>query len=300
MRSLMAGHRHSLGLRFGGAFFVAITVAAGLFSGAEPLAQESREVTFDLGLVRVDGQMVPVTVASGQALNSPALWDFWPSSRLQLRGHLRAGAVTEVQSHCSALTAVETDVPAGPMPESMWVQSFPLDLLGVATRGSVTMTDVDPIYQSTALWNDVERAALADFDPRERRDGLGLVETPRPRASLRSAFIGSGGASPAIYFVAQKEYRRVTSAECPVATVGSGWLLRDSSGALRVAAARMVQTDCDWKEVSTLAPVAVAHARDGRVLWITREYGWEDEQVVILEVERSRVRRILEVDQGAC
>jgi hypothetical protein len=104
------------------------------------------------------------------------------------------------------------------------------------------------------------------------------------------------------YFEASKEYPKPRDANdpgCNNISVLGGWALQDARGKLVLLDSQFQPTDCDMKEGGLALPFAILRL-DGKTFAIMEEDGYEGEGYTILEIQKNRVRRVLETYAGSC
>jgi hypothetical protein len=104
------------------------------------------------------------------------------------------------------------------------------------------------------------------------------------------------------YFEVSKEYPKPKEAHdtgCNNISLLGGWVRREMNGKLTLLETQYSPTDCDMKEAGLALPFAMLKL-DGKTFAIVEEDSYEGESYVVLEIQRRKVRRVLETYAGSC
>jgi hypothetical protein len=319
-------------LRRAGRFFVVCLLPAGVLAAFQPPAPALQP--FEIGIVRVDGALVPFAAYAGgrwtqawpdanesaarsyDALESvpsvwrargvpvPDRWRVWPiGGREPIDTEVTA--LTSVPAHCINQVALATNVPKQDVPPNV----APVRLLGLAIHGAARVGRIAKVEEQSDTWRQVEQFVAARFDRLERAQAArepsapSILEQPSPRPRLASLYRGDTFSPPALHFIARKQYRAPrypNDRSCPGLTTVTGWLLPTSTGGFAMVGAKVFLTNCDEKAGGLLDPVGQVSGGANRTFWVMRELYYEGEAYVVFAVTPTAVTRAIASYGGGC
>lgn len=229
----------------------------------------------------------------------PDVWRAWSGSGATLTD-ARVSGLEVVEAHCSRQVALKSNLPKANV-------ESPLEFGVAVDSPSVAVGDIEEVRRSDSVWTAAERAVRANFARLEAAQAVSRGEplpreTPVPTTRITALYREARSRGSALYFVAEKKYRTPgppQDPQCTTLTMITGWLMPTGAGTFTLLEPRVFVTDCDRKEARTALPLAALPVR-GRLFWVLREHGYEDETYVIAEIRKTGVRYLIDVNGGGC
>ncbi len=239
-----------------------------------------------------------------------AEWYFTPSSGDTKI--IRTSKSVQVCSHCQQVWGLLDDYPNPKQPEKnecvrnlgvalsekKWVRAME-QLTNASPDSKQIMTFVGPEFEraeNAGISLTVSKQYSAQLPSAEERAKVSLSVLNLYRTKLRDE------GRILFYFEASKEYpkpREANDAGCNNISLFGGWALRDTQGNLSLLDSVFSPPDCDMKEGDLTQPFVVLQL-DGKTFIIVEEDGYEGESYTILEIQKDRVRHVLETYAGSC
>ena len=225
---------------------------------------------------------------------------------------LKTSKLVQVCSHCQQVWGLFSDYPNPKQPEK---NSCVLNV-GVALDKKKQARAMEQITNSYADWKQILTFLVPEFE-RAERAGISRIVSQQYRAQLppeeerdriplsilnlyRSQLRDDGHVL--FYFEASKEYPKPidsNDAGCNNISLLGGWVTRNAQGKLTLLGSQYSATDCDMKEGGLARPFAILQL-DGKTFAIVEEDSYEGEAYIIIEIQKNRVRRVLETYAGSC
>jgi hypothetical protein len=239
----------------------------------------------------------------------PTLWFFWSSAGTSTE--LRASKLVRVRAHSGTNWGLLTDLPQRTSQDPLH------DIIGVAVtvrqkiepfiKTETASTQGKEINSFIKQIFDVEETAEIDRMREETPPAIANSSSfpfslsSEDRAKVEASLTVLYGSSSVVngkhvyYFEAEKQYQTRTASDpgCYDVSLFQGWISTDEKGGMGLMAGNFVFTDCDRKGPSTMIPVGIITLKD-QVFLFVREHGWEDESYTILELNQSRLQRVLQ------
>jgi hypothetical protein len=291
------------------------------------LAADSR-IAFAVGVLRRDGIVLPFAVFDGKRWSAPwappdrdlavpidlravprrwwgvgAPLDMWT---LKLARGTQTARVVQpdwVDVHCGRYIGLRTDYQAAAPVPPRSEQPYPKDGLAISPPHDVEPVEIVapdsnelrsllPLVQGS--FNEAERQVESRYGhPIKRRAREGLMPTIE-------AVYAYGDTRRIYYIEATRSYRQLgqASGECAGIGSGTGWFVRDGSGA-RALTMVVDLLNCDREAASYMLPLGVVRL-DNRLYWLAQFSGWDHERYVVLEVKQKAVEVIVNRWGGGC
>lgn len=241
-----------------------------------------------------------------------------PSSKWYLWS--RSGELTTVKtsktvqgcSHCQQVWGLLSNYPNPKPPE----KNECVRNVGAVFSEKKWARAMEEITNSSADWKQMLKFLGPQFE-RAEKVGISRIVSQQYSAQLPSAKerarvplsllnlyrtqLGDDGRL-LFYFEASKEYskpRDANDAGCNNISLLGGWAVRNLQGKLILLDSQFSPTDCDMKEGGLALPFAMLRL-DGKTFVIVEEDSYEGESYIILEIQKNRVRRVLETYAGSC
>ncbi len=260
------------------------------------------EAQRDLDSPVFSGLQVPSAWVGGDSA-LPEKWRLHPSQDAPVL--LRASAVKKIESHCSELWAVKTDLGKPAVSDDSW----PMSKAGAASSGGMKIRTF-ALVSSTALrqealdfldarfseWQDWAAKQSKTHRERSRQKGrpqkvelgdLECIETPGPGGRL-------------CHFGASRRFGEDQAAEesCDIRFEADGWFLA-KNGSLRLLSKQVGFGDCDMNGAASETPLGLFSVGEAdHVLVETDDY--ESEGYSILRVGEDRIETLVSVPGGGC
>ena len=237
-------------------------------------------------------------------------WYFWSPTGEPTA--VKTSKIVQVCSHCQQVWGLFSDYPNSKQPEkNACVRNVGAVLSKkkqARAMATITNSSVDWRQMLTFLGPEFERAESAgitrivsqqyraQLPPAEERAGIPLSILNLYRTQL------SDDGDVLFYFEASKEYskpRESNDAGCNNISLLGGWVIRNAQGELTLLDSQYSPTDCDMKEGGLILPFAILQLH-GKTFAIVEEDSYEGEAYIILEIQKKRVRRVLETYAGSC
>src|SRR5207244_13181782 len=100
------------------------------------------------------------------------------------------------------------------------------------------------------------------------------------------------------YGEAVRPYRRLGQTQCEAMAFGTGWFVRDRSGA-RSLSTVVDLLRCDRDGASYMLPFGVMRL-GGKLFWLAQFSGWNSERFVVVEVMPKTIEARVNGFGGAC
>jgi hypothetical protein len=291
------------------------------------LAADSR-IAFAVGVLRRDGIVLPFAVFDGKRWSAPwappdrdlavpidlravprrwwgvgAPLDVWTLNLARGTQIARVVQPDWVDVHCARYIGLRTDYQAAAPVPPRSEQPYPKDGLAISPPHDVEPVEIVtpdanelrtllPLVQSS--FNEAERHVESRYGhPIKRRAREGLMPTIE-------AVYAYGDTRRIYYIEATRSYRQLgqASGECAGIGSGTGWFVRDGSGA-RALTMVVDLLNCDREAASYMLPLGVVRL-DNRLYWLAQFSGWDHERYVVLEVKQKAVEVIVNRWGGAC
>ena len=239
----------------------------------------------------------------------PASW--FLSSSAEIFTALRALQVIKVTAHSGTNWGLLTDFPKRTSEDPLH------DVVGVAVTARQRIEPFIEIETASPQRKEISSFIKQIFDVEETAEIDRMREETPPaianpssfpfslssedRAKVEASLTVLYGSSSVVngkhvyYFEAEKQYQTRTASDpgCYDVSLFQGWISTDGKGGMGLMANNFVFTDCDRKGPSTMIPVGIITLKD-QVFLFVREHGWEDESYTILELNQSRLQRVLQ------
>lgn len=225
----------------------------------------------------------------------PTSWFFWSSPGVVT--WLTASNVTQVRAHSGNNWGLNSDFPKRASEDPLH------DIIGVAVTVKQKIEPFIKIETTSTQGKEIGSFIRQNFDDHEKDEiERARLETPpataKVEASLtvlhRTSYVVDG--KHIYYFEAEKQYPKRTASgesDCYDVSLFQGWISADEKGGLGLMDSNFVFTNCDRKGPSTMIPLGVMTLREQTFLFV-REHGWESEDYIILELNKSGLDRVLQ------
>jgi hypothetical protein len=237
-------------------------------------------------------------------------WYLWsPSGELTT---IKTSSAVQVCSHCQQVWGLLSDYPNSKQPEK---NSCVRNVGAVFSekkqaQAMEELTDASPDWKQmlTFLGPEFERAEIAGISPLVGQQYYAQLPAAEERQRIPLSILNLHRAQLAndgqrlFYFEASKEYPKPRDSNdfgCNNISLFGGWALQDGQGNMALLDSQFQPTDCDRKEGGLALPFAILQL-DGKTFAIVEEDSYEGECYTILEIQKDRVRRVLETYAGAC
>ena len=246
-----------------------------------------------------------------QFLVKPSSEWYLPSPSGEL-ATIRTSSAVQVCSHCQQVWGLLSDYPNPRQPE----KNACVRNVGVVLSEKKQARAMEEITNASPDWKQMLTFLGPEFE-RAEKTGISQMVSHQYRAQLppaeerariplsilnlcRTQLANDGRLL--FYFEASKEYpkpRESNDAGCNNISLLSGWAIRTAQGKLTLLDSQYSPTDCDMKEGGLTLPFAIL-LLDGKTFVIVEEDGYEGESYIILEIQKTRVRHVLETYAGSC
>jgi hypothetical protein len=192
---------------------------------------------------------------------------------------LKASKVVQVRAHSGTNWGLVTDFPQR-------ASNDPLhDVIGVAATVREEIEPFVKIEPASTQGKEIGSFIKEIFNNEDGR---------KVEASVTVLYRSSSAVNGEhlYYFEAEKHYPK-QGTECSDVSLFQGWISEDERHGLGLMASNLVLTDCDRKGPSTMIPVGSMKLQEQIFLFV-REHGWESESYIILELNQSGLRRVLQ------
>lgn len=225
---------------------------------------------------------------------------------------IKASNTVQGCSHCQQVWGLLSNYPNPKQPE----KNECVRNVGAVFSERKQARAMETITNSSADWKQMLKFLGPEFE-RAEKVGISRIvsqkysaqlplarERARVPLSLLNLYRTRLGADGRLlfYFEASKEYskpRDANDAGCNNISLLGGWAIRNPQGKLILLDSQFSPTDCDMKEGGLALPFAMLRL-DGKTFVIVEEVGYEGESYIILEIQKNRVRRVLETYAGSC
>jgi hypothetical protein len=237
-------------------------------------------------------------------------WYLWPLSGQPTK--IKISKTVQVCSHCQQVWGLLSDYPNPRQPE----KNACVRNVGAVLSERKEARAMEEITNASPDWKQMLTFLGSEFERAEKAGISRIVsqqyqfqlppEEERPRIPLsmlnlyRTQLANDG--RRLFYFEASKEYSKPhesNDAGCNNISLLGGWVIRNAQGKLTLLHSQYSPTDCDMKEGGLALPFAILQL-NGRTFAIVEEDGYEGESYTILEIQKDRVRRVLETYAGSC
>lgn len=230
-----------------------------------------------------------------QCLHIPTPWFFWSPEGAYTE--LRALKVVQVKAHSGTNWGLMTDLPKRTSKDPLH------DIIGVAIIPRRTIEPFIKIETASTQAKEIGSFIKQIFDFEEKTEiERTRIERPPATANVeasltvlyRTSYVVDG--KHIYYFEAEKQYPKRTASGgpgCYDASLFQGWISADARGGMGLMDSNFVFTDCDRKGPSTMIPLGVVTFQEQTFLFV-REHGWESEDYIILELNKSGLDRVLQ------
>jgi hypothetical protein len=298
------------------------------------LAGDQPSATFNVGVLRRDGIVVPFATFDGKRWQSHwpeptervnqipisvssipsrwwggtgqlATWQAWVGTKPQML-HVRQPDWFPV--HCVRQIGLRTDYQPTETPPGFEVEPYPKDGLVVSPPQPVESIEIVPVgtidvtRELRMVFDQAEDKAIVELRLHDWIDpAVGNDRKSSPPALEAAYAFGDAYGLRTYYLELSREYasRDPKRAGCLRATFGSGWFLRDRSGSFQATKFVAGPVDCDRSSALYMLPLGVIRAT-GRLFWIFQHSGWDFESYVVTEIKSGRPGESLFVLGGHC
>lgn len=237
-------------------------------------AGASQERRFVIAVARPDGHLVPFAAYNRgrwtRAWSQARTWHVWSAAAAQPTT-ARVSGVDQVESHCSVVRALATDLPTHATPPHTYPLTLAIAIEASADLPAGSLHTISTMPRADPGWKAAER----------------IVRLP-----ITALYRDTSDARSPMYVVAER--RRGNHV-----TILTGWLIPDAAGTLKLRARAVFEGNSEVKEARTAVPLAALHL-SGQLFWILQELGYENENYVIANIRAATVRPVLAVDGGGC
>jgi hypothetical protein len=246
-----------------------------------------------------------------QALVKPSSKWYLPTPSGELTA-IKTSKIVQVCSHCQQVWGLLSDYPNPRQPEKNdCVRNVSAALSEKKrARAMETITNSSPDWKQmlTFLGPEFKRTEDVGISRIVSRQYSAQLPSAKERARVPLSLLSLYRSEPGddgrllFYFEASKEYskpREANDAGCNNVSLLGGWATRNPQGKLILLDSQFSPTDCDMKEGGLALPFAILRL-DGKTFAIMEEDSYEGEVYTILEIQKNRVRRVLETYAGSC
>lgn len=225
----------------------------------------------------------------------PTSWFFWSSPGVVT--WLTASNVTQVRAHSGNNWGLLTDLPKRTSKDPLH------DIIGIATTVRHKIEPFIEFAPTSTQGKEIDSFIKQIFDGVETSESERMriklsSSTAKVETSLtvlyRSSAVVNG--EHIYYFEAEKQYPKQTATGepgCNDVSLFQGWVSADEKGSMDLMDNNFVFTDCDRKGPSTMIPLGLTTLQEQTFLFV-REHGWESEDYIILELNKSGLDRVLQ------
>lgn len=219
------------------------------------------------------------------------------------------GMPVEVGTHCQRAWALPTDLPGIPTPEFTVHQNVGMalsvdsssvrvaELAATPDETERTLRFLTPYFNAAEAQEVTRREVSGGYEP--RRVGPAVATGPLGLTLLHRV----GGDAGVSYYVfeASRRYGGGPDAPpgCDEATVMTGWLYEDPSGALVLLSGDVNMTNCDRKGSPRVQPMGALRL-GGQLFVLTVERHYEGESYAVVRIDPASATTVLTVYGGGC